>query len=173
MYEFIWFGSYSSNVLMKHSNVLSVFCWSLFTLLVSLFLGERAPFMPSSTKNHCFLLLVFYSVFLRTCLQCFEFIEYWSLHVFLLPLRQCWCSCLSIWIKASRCAWLRIMILIVYVSTTVFITQGNCIGYMFRPLNSNRQACSYMLSHRMLCTHWDPSVFTSVQYLSQIISLWK
>ena len=35
-----------------------------------------------------------------------------------------------------------IMILIVYVSTTVFITQGNYIGYMFRLLNSHLQAYS-------------------------------
>jgi len=26
----------------------------------------------------------------------------------------------------------------------------------------------YKLSRRMLCTHWDPSVFTSVKYLSHI-----
>jgi len=75
--------------------------------------------------------------------------------------------------KASRCAWIRIMILIVYVSTTVFITQGNYIGYMFRLLNNHLHACSLQLSHKMLCTHWDPSVFTSVNYLSQIIRLEK
>ena len=34
------------------------------------------------------------------------------------------------------------MILIVYVSTTVVITQGNYIGYMFRLLNSHLQAYS-------------------------------
>jgi len=32
------------------------------------------------------------------------------------------------------------MVLTVYVSTTVFITQGNYIGYMFRLLNSHLQA---------------------------------
>ena len=37
------------------------------------------------------------------------------------------------------------------------------IGYMFRILNSHLQAYSLQLSHRMLCTHWDPSVFTSVK----------
>ena len=31
---------------------------------------------------------------------------------------------------------------IVYVSTTVFITQGNYVGYMFRLLNSHLQAYS-------------------------------
>jgi len=34
------------------------------------------------------------------------------------------------------------MISIVYVSTTVFITQGNYVGYMFRLLNNHLQACS-------------------------------
>jgi len=34
------------------------------------------------------------------------------------------------------------MVLIVYVNTTVFITQGNYIGYMFRLLNSHLQAYS-------------------------------
>ena len=34
------------------------------------------------------------------------------------------------------------MILTVYVSTTVFITQGNYVGYMFRLLNSHLQAYS-------------------------------
>jgi len=34
------------------------------------------------------------------------------------------------------------MILIVYVSTTVFITQGNYVGYVFRILNSHLQAYS-------------------------------
>jgi len=34
------------------------------------------------------------------------------------------------------------MILIMYVSTTVFITQCNYMGYMFRLLNSHLQAYS-------------------------------
>ena len=58
------------------------------------------------------------------------------------------------------------MILRMYVSTTVFITQGNYIGYISRLLNGHLQAHSLQLSHRMLCTHWDPSVFTSVKYLT-------
>ena len=62
-----------------------------------------------------------------------------------------------------------IMILIVYVSTTVFITQGNYIGYMFRLLNRHLQDYSLQINHKILCTHWDPSVFTSVKYLSQIM----
>jgi len=42
----------------------------------------------------------------------------------------------------------RIMILVVYVSTTVFITQGNYIGYMFRLLNSHLQAYSLQVKSR-------------------------
>jgi len=44
--------------------------------------------------------------------------------------------------KASQCSWICVTILVVYVSTTVFITQGNYIGYMFRLLNSHLQASS-------------------------------
>jgi len=44
--------------------------------------------------------------------------------------------------EASRCAWIRIMIVIMYISTTVFITQGNYIGYVFRLMNSHFQANS-------------------------------
>jgi len=36
----------------------------------------------------------------------------------------------------------HIIILILYVTTTVFITQGNYVGYMFRLLNSHLQAYS-------------------------------
>jgi len=36
------------------------------------------------------------------------------------------------------------------------------ISEIFKPYH-------FPLSHRMLCTHWDPSVFTSVKYLSHII----
>ena len=43
---------------------------------------------------------------------------------------------------ASRCPWMRITISIVYVSTTVVITQGNYVGYMFRLLNCHLQAYS-------------------------------
>jgi len=38
------------------------------------------------------------------------------------------------------------MILIVYVHTTVFITQGNYIGYIFRLLNSHLQAYSLQVT---------------------------
>jgi len=46
-----------------------------------------------------------------------------------------------------------------------FITQGNYIGYMFRLLIRNLQAYFCQLSHKTLCTHWDPSVFTSMEYI--------
>ena len=44
--------------------------------------------------------------------------------------------------KAQR---LPIIILLLYGSTPVFITQGNYVGYMFRLMNSNLQACSLQL----------------------------
>jgi len=47
--------------------------------------------------------------------------------------------------EASRCAWIRITILIVYVSTPVFITKGNYIGYIFRLLNSHLQTYSLQI----------------------------
>ena len=43
-----------------------------------------------------------------------------------------------------------------------FITQGNYIGYMFRLYISHRQAYFCHLSHKMLCTLWDPIVFASM-----------
>ena len=44
--------------------------------------------------------------------------------------------------EASRCTWIRTVMLTVYVSTTVVIAQGNYVGYMFRLLNSHLQAYS-------------------------------
>ena len=46
-----------------------------------------------------------------------------------------------------------------------FITQGNYIGYMFQLEISHLQAYFCHLSHRMLCTRWDPIVFTSMEYV--------
>jgi len=46
-----------------------------------------------------------------------------------------------------------------------FITQSSYIGYMFRLLNSHLQAYFNRFSHKMLCTHWDSSVFTSMEYI--------
>jgi len=44
--------------------------------------------------------------------------------------------------EATQCAWIRIVLLIVYISTTVFITQGSNVGYMFRLMNSHLQVYS-------------------------------
>ena len=46
-----------------------------------------------------------------------------------------------------------------------FITQGNYIGYMFRLLISHLQAYFCQLIHKMLCTLWDPIVFTFMEYI--------
>jgi hypothetical protein len=45
---------------------------------------------------------------------------------------------------------------------------------MFRLLVSHLQAYSLQLSDRMLCTYWDPSVFTSaksVKHVAYVITL--
>jgi len=54
-----------------------------------------------------------------------------------------------------------------------FIAQSNYIGYMFRLLISHLQAYFNRFSHKMLCTHWDPSVFTSMVYIKlDLLSRW-
>jgi len=54
------------------------------------------------------------------------------------------------------------MILIVYVSTAVFITQSSYIGYMFRLLNSHLQACSLQVkSHDAVHTLGSQCVYIS------------
>jgi len=58
------------------------------------------------------------------------------------------------WMKASRCAWICIMILTVYVSTTVVITQVNCIGYVFRLLNVHLQAHSLQVKSQNALHTW-------------------
>ena len=45
-----------------------------------------------------------------------------------------------------------------------FIKQSNYIDYMFRLLINHLQAYFNRFSRNMLCTHWDPSVFTSKVY---------
>jgi hypothetical protein len=63
------------------------------------------------------------------------------------------------------------VILIVYASTTVFITQGNYIGYMFRLLNSHLQAYSLQVkSQDAVHTLGYQCVYIS-EILSQIIFL--
>ena len=51
-----------------------------------------------------------------------------------------------------------------------FITQSNYIGYMFLLLISYLQAYFNRFSNKMLCTHWDPSVFTSILTYSTVQS---
>ena len=41
-----------------------------------------------------------------------------------------------------------------------FITQSNYLGYMLHV-----QAYFNLFTHKMLCTHWDPSLFTSKVYI--------
>jgi len=54
------------------------------------------------------------------------------------------------------------MILIVYVSTKVFITQDNYVGYMFRLINNHLQAYSLQVkSHDAVHTLGSQSVYIS------------
>ena len=47
-------------------------------------------------------------------------------------------------------------------------TLGSQYVYISEIFKSYQMIWLYRLSHRMLCTHWDPSVFTLVKYLSHI-----
>jgi len=57
------------------------------------------------------------------------------------------------------------MILIVHVSTTVFITQGNYVGYMFRLLNSHLQAYSLQVKSQ----HAVHTLRSQCVYISEIL----
>ena len=46
-----------------------------------------------------------------------------------------------------------------------FIIQGSYIGYMFRLIDQSSSGLFSRLSHKVLCTHWDPSVCTSIKYI--------
>jgi hypothetical protein len=46
-----------------------------------------------------------------------------------------------------------------------FIMQGNYIGFMFRLIDQSSSGLFSRLSHKVLCTHWDPSVFASIKYI--------
>ena len=39
-----------------------------------------------------------------------------------------------------------------------FIVEGSYIGYMFRLTDQSSSGLFSRLSHKVLCTHWDPSV---------------
>ena len=66
--------------------------------------------------------------------------------------------------EASRCAYKRNITLNSVRQHSYCITEGNYIGYMFRLYISHLQAYFCHLSHKMLCTLWDPFVFTSMEY---------
>ena len=46
-----------------------------------------------------------------------------------------------------------------------FIVQGSYIGYTFRLTDQSSSGLFRRLSHKVLCKHWDPSVFTSIKYI--------
>ena len=46
-----------------------------------------------------------------------------------------------------------------------FIIQGSYIGYMFRLTGQSSSGLFSRLSHKVLCTHWDPSACTSIKYI--------
>ena len=55
-----------------------------------------------------------------------------------------------------------IMILNTVRQHNCFIIQGSYIGHMFRLIDRSSSGLFSRLSHKVLCTHWDPSVFTSM-----------
>jgi len=46
-----------------------------------------------------------------------------------------------------------------------FIIQGSYIGWMFRLIDQSSSGLFSRLSHKVLCTHWDPSAFKSIKYV--------
>jgi hypothetical protein len=47
-----------------------------------------------------------------------------------------------------------------------FIIPGSYIGYMFRLTGQSSSSGLFSrLSHKVLCTHWDPSACTSIKYI--------
>ena len=54
-----------------------------------------------------------------------------------------------------------------------FITQSNYIGYMIRPYFSHLQDYFCHLSHQMLCTLWDPIVFTAIKLNNLSQRVWR
>ena len=45
------------------------------------------------------------------------------------------------------------------------IIQGSSIDYMFRLIDQSSSGLFGRLSHKVLCAHWNPSVFTSTKYI--------
>jgi len=60
------------------------------------------------------------------------------------------------------------MIWLYRLSLDAVPTLGSQCVYISEIFKSYQMIWLYRLSHRMLCTHWDPSVCTSVKYLSHI-----
>jgi len=52
-----------------------------------------------------------------------------------------------------------------YVSTTVLLYKVVILDYMFRLIDQSSSCLFSRLSHKVLCTHWGPSVFTSIKYI--------
>ena len=46
-----------------------------------------------------------------------------------------------------------------------FIIQGSYIGYMLRLIDQSSSGLFSRLSHKVLCTHGDPSVCISIKYI--------
>ena len=46
-----------------------------------------------------------------------------------------------------------------------FIIQVSYIGYMFRLIDQSSSGLFTKLSQKVLCTHWDPSVCTSIKFI--------
>jgi len=74
-----------------------------------------------------------------------------SAQLFLLHKVITWATCFDYWTVIFR----PILQYWFVRQHSCFITQSNYIGYMFRLINNHRPIL-YRLSHRMLCTHWDP-----------------
>ena len=49
-----------------------------------------------------------------------------------------------------------------------FIIQGSYVGYMFRLTYQSSSGLFTRLSHKVLCTCWDPSVCTSIKYINSV-----
>ena len=73
--------------------------------------------------------------------------------------------------EASKYAYKRNIILNGVRQHNYFITQGNYVGNMFRLQISHLQAYFCHLSHKMLCTFWDPDEIALVGHKKKQICL--
>jgi len=65
------------------------------------------------------------------------------------------------WTDASRCAWIRIMTVILYVSTAVFYYTMYLHRLHVSTIEQSSSGLFFTGCHRMLCTHWYRSVYIS------------